>query len=275
MASWCGGAPHPRKRNPGGFRNLAHRRGDTIGSHFVAANRIASSKPPRFTRRWRRFGDFPPDPLETTQRRWLRPPSVGFCPPGDGGAAVGRGAQIVLNHPEFSPKPPNAGKHFHTGKGKAQPAGDLNLTPQRFEIVSASPRDGPCRPRAAVSFPPGAAAFLCQDKEKRGRISLRRHRCISLRRIGANPTSTCRKPPRQWHISTAICRKPPRHAHGTLPIRPGIKIPPAAFRPQAVSLHNQEICSLPKKASAMAPGPAWVPMVLPMVYTGRLSVLPS
>jgi len=159
MASWCGGAPHPRKRNPGGFRNLAHRRGDTIGSHFVAANRIASSKPPRFTRRWRRFGDFPPDPLETTQRRWLRPPSVGFCPPGDGGAAVGRGAQIVLNHPEFSPKPPNAGKHSCTEKGRAHSVED-DRTPSEFLTNNFRPAKW-----AKAHFATGKAPFSF-DRER-------------------------------------------------------------------------------------------------------------
>ena len=29
-----------------------------IPGHFVTANRDTSSKPPRFIRRWRRFGDF-------------------------------------------------------------------------------------------------------------------------------------------------------------------------------------------------------------------------
>jgi len=132
---------------------------------------------PRPVQKRRKEGDFDFPLLDLPLKRlkgggsgpllWIPPPRVGAA------AAETEGGSI-LNHPEFSPKPPNAGKHFHTGKGKAQPAGDLNLTPQRFEIVSASPRDGPCRPRAAVSFPPGAAAFLCQDKEKRGRISLRR-----------------------------------------------------------------------------------------------------
>ena len=50
-------------------RTFAHRRGDTIPSHFVAANRAASSKSPRFIRRRRRFGDFPPDPLKTARPR--------------------------------------------------------------------------------------------------------------------------------------------------------------------------------------------------------------
>lgn len=35
-----------------------HRRGMTIPGYFVFANRAASSKQPRFIRRWRRFGCF-------------------------------------------------------------------------------------------------------------------------------------------------------------------------------------------------------------------------
>ena len=37
---------------------LYHRRGDTIPGAIRAANRAASSKQPRFIRRWRRFGCF-------------------------------------------------------------------------------------------------------------------------------------------------------------------------------------------------------------------------
>jgi len=45
--------------------------------------------------------------------------------------------------------------------------------------------------------------------------------------------------------------------------------------PAGSPFRSWEIQFFPKKASAMAPGPAWVPMALPMVWTGRVSVLPS
>ena len=44
-----------------------------IPGHFVTANRDTSSKPPRFIRRWRRFGDSPPSPAperNTTPSEW-------------------------------------------------------------------------------------------------------------------------------------------------------------------------------------------------------------
>ena len=102
--------PTPPNEKPGGIPKSCppSRRYDSRPL-FVAANRAASSKSPRFIRHWRRFGDFPPDPLKTARPRGPAGPLIldfiprdmqtrRFAPLCAGVAAAGPEVQIDLNH---------------------------------------------------------------------------------------------------------------------------------------------------------------------------------
>ena len=107
-------SPTPRKRNPGGFRNLAHRRGDTIPGHYswppivpLPRNRLALSATGGAS------AISPRTPLKRPDQGGLRAPLFWTSSPGNTNSAVllcarvaaaGQEGQIALNLPKSAPQ---------------------------------------------------------------------------------------------------------------------------------------------------------------------------
>ena len=199
-------APYPRKRNVGGFRNLAHRRGKTIPGHCswppivpLPRNRLAVSATGGAS------PVSPRTPLKRPDQGGPLAPLFWTSSPGDANlaaaylhrvAAAGQEGQIALDYPEPPPALSNAGKHLRTEAGGAHPAGDFRtlseLLTNNSRIQANRSPNGARICAQAFSFPPGAAAFLWQDKEKRGRIPAPKRRKVCTA-SGATPAAVCRK----------------------------------------------------------------------------------